>query len=44
MAVDVLTTADPMEKTGKSREHAARWVAARAAGAPLPVGQAAPPL
>ncbi|AOZ69969.1 hypothetical protein LPB142_12075 [Rhodobacter xanthinilyticus] len=43
-AVDVLTTADAMEKTGKSRAYARAWVAGRAAGAPMPVGQAAPPL
>ncbi|WGW03212.1 ferritin-like domain-containing protein [Tropicibacter oceani] len=44
MAVDVLTTADGREKTAKSRAYAAQWFAARAAGAPLPVGRAAPPL
>ncbi|HBT02137.1 MAG TPA: DUF455 domain-containing protein, partial [Citreicella sp.] len=44
MAVDVLTTADGREKTAKSRAHAAAWFAARAAGTPLPVGQATPPL
>jgi uncharacterized ferritin-like protein (DUF455 family) len=43
MAVEVLTTADPRAKTALSRAHAARWLAARAAGAPLPVGQASPP-
>ena len=43
MAVDVLTTADPAEKTARSRAHAAAWFAARDRGAPLPVGQAAPP-
>ncbi len=42
-AVDVLTTGDPMEKTAKSRAHAARWFAGRAAGTPMPVGQATPP-
>ena len=42
-AVDVLTTADPMEKTAKSRAHAADWFAARAAGTPLPLGEAVPP-
>ncbi len=44
MAVEVLTTADGRAKTALSRAHAARWFAARAAGAPLPVGTAAPPL
>ncbi|SIS92217.1 Uncharacterized conserved protein, contains ferritin-like DUF455 domain [Roseivivax lentus] len=44
MAVDVLTTADGRAKTAKSRDYAARWFAARAAGAPLPVGRAMPPL
>ncbi|MHA6344166.1 ferritin-like domain-containing protein [Roseivivax sp. CAU 1761] len=43
MAVDVLTTADGRAKTARSRAHAARWQAARAAGAALPVGRAAPP-
>lgn len=43
MAVDVLTTADGREKTARSRAHAARWMAARAAGAPLPLGRAVPP-
>jgi len=43
MAVDVLTTADGRAKTARSRAHAERWVAARAAGLPLPVGQANPP-
>ncbi len=44
MAVDVLTTADPMEKTGKSRDYAARWFAARDAGTPLEIGLAEAPL
>ena len=43
MAVQVLTTADGREKTALGRRHAATWFAARAAGAPLAVGQAAPP-
>ncbi len=43
MAVAVLTTADGRAKTRLGREMAARWFAARAAGAPLPIGQAAPP-
>lgn len=42
-AVDVLTTADPLEKTAKSRAHAAAWFAARASGAPMPIGAATPP-
>jgi uncharacterized ferritin-like protein (DUF455 family) len=44
MAVEVLTTADGREKTALGRRHAAAWFAARAAGAPLPVGEASPPL
>ena len=44
MAVEVLTTADGGDKTALGRAHAARWFAARAAGRPLPIGQAAPPL
>ncbi|MEY4872603.1 MAG: hypothetical protein RLZZ563_1933, partial [Pseudomonadota bacterium] len=43
MAVAVLTTADGRAKTALSRAHAATWFAARAAGAPLPIGQATPP-
>lgn len=43
MAVEVLTTADGREKTALGRVHAAAWFAARAAGAPLPVGRADPP-
>lgn len=44
MAVEVLTTADGRAKAALSRRHAATWVAARAAGTPLPIGQAlAPP-
>ncbi len=43
MAVAVLTTADGRAKTALSRAHAAKWFAARAAGAPLPIGQATPP-
>ena len=42
-AVQVLTTADPAEKTALSRAHAARWQAARAAGDPPTVGRATPP-
>lgn len=44
MAVEVLTTADGRAKTALGRQHAAAWFAARAAGQPLPIGQAAPPL
>lgn len=44
MAVDVLTTADGREKTAKSRDYAAQWFAARAAGTPLAIGRADPPL
>lgn len=44
MAVEVLTTADGREKTALGRRHAAAWFAARAAGAPLPVGRAEPPM
>jgi uncharacterized ferritin-like protein (DUF455 family) len=43
LAVEVLTTADGRAKTALSRAHAARWFAARAAGQPMPIGQAAPP-
>ena len=43
MADEVLTTADGRAKTALGRAHAARWFAARAAGQPLPIGQAAPP-
>ncbi|MEM6307156.1 MAG: ferritin-like domain-containing protein [Pseudomonadota bacterium] len=44
MAVDVLTTADGRAKTALSREYAATWFAARAAGTSIPVGHATPPL
>ncbi len=43
MAAEVLATADGREKTALSRRHAAAWFAARAAGAPIPVGTASPP-
>ena len=43
MAVDVLTTADARAKTALGRAHAGQWLAARAAGAPLAIGQATPP-
>lgn len=44
MAVEVLTTADGRAKTALGRRHAAAWSAARAAGAPLPIGKSEPPL
>lgn len=44
MAVQVLTTADGRAKCALSRAHAATWFAARAAGTPLPIGTAQPPL
>jgi len=44
MAVDVLTTADGRRKTAISRDHAARWRAAREAGGTIAVGSAEPPL
>ena len=44
MAVEVLMTDDGRAKAALSRAHAARWFAARAAGVPLPIGLAAPPL
>ncbi len=44
MAVQVLATADGREKTALGRKHAATWFAARAAGTPLPIGAAVPPL
>lgn len=43
MAVEVLTTADGRAKTALAHAHAAAWFAARAAGAPLSIGQASPP-
>jgi uncharacterized ferritin-like protein (DUF455 family) len=42
-AVQVLTCGDGRAKAALSRAHAADWLAARAAGAPLPVGHASPP-
>lgn len=42
-AVAVLTTADGREKTALSHHHAAAWFAARAEGAPLPIGRELPP-
>lgn len=44
MAVAVLTTADGRSKTALGRKYADEWLEARAAGSPLPIGQAAPPL
>jgi uncharacterized ferritin-like protein (DUF455 family) len=44
MAVEVLTTADGRAKTALGRRHAAAWFAARAAGMPIPLGSATPPL
>jgi hypothetical protein len=44
MAVEVLTTADGRAKTALGRKHAATWFAARAAGQPLAIGHAQPPL
>ncbi|WP_371154314.1 ferritin-like domain-containing protein [Jannaschia sp. 2305UL9-9] len=43
MAVDILTTADGRAKTALSRQHAATWRAARAAGETPEIGTAAPP-
>ncbi len=43
MADAVLRTADATEKTALSLDHAARWAASRAAGAPLEIGHATPP-
>lgn len=44
MAVAVLTTGDGRAKTALGRQHAATWFAARAAGQPMEIGRAAPPL
>lgn len=43
-AVEVLTTADALEKTAKSRLFASHWFKGRAAGQPMPIGHATPPL
>lgn len=44
MAEEVLTTADPREKTALSRRHAAAWLTSREGRAdPIPVGTATPP-
>jgi uncharacterized ferritin-like protein (DUF455 family) len=44
MAVEVLTTADGRAKTALGHRHAAAWLSARAAGTPLAIGSASPPL
>lgn len=44
MATEVLTTADGRTKTALSHQHAATWFQSRAAGAPIAIGQASPPL
>ncbi|MGH1453095.1 MAG: ferritin-like domain-containing protein [Paracoccaceae bacterium] len=44
MAVDVLTTADGRAKTALSHKYAAMWRDARAAGTPIAIGTANPPL
>ncbi|OYU18488.1 MAG: hypothetical protein CFE34_10300 [Rhodobacteraceae bacterium PARR1] len=44
MAVEVLTTADGRAKTALGRQHAATWFASRAAGQPIAIGRAEPPL
>lgn len=43
MAMTVLTTADPIEKTTLSREFAQTWRDARKAGRDIPLGHATPP-
>jgi uncharacterized ferritin-like protein (DUF455 family) len=43
MAVEVLTTADPWQKTAISCAHAARWKAARDSGEAIILGTATPP-
>ncbi|MGB3148524.1 MAG: ferritin-like domain-containing protein [Paracoccaceae bacterium] len=43
-ALEVLQTADGRQKTAISRAHAARWLAARAAGENPAIGHATPPL
>ncbi len=42
-ATEVLNTPDGRAKTALSRQHAAEWFAARAAGTLIPVGTASPP-
>ncbi|MCW1920624.1 ferritin-like domain-containing protein [Rhodobacter sp. KR11] len=44
MAVEVLTCGDALQKVSLGRAHAAAWLASRAAGVPLAVGRAEPPL
>ena len=44
MAVEVLSTADGRAKTALSRDYAAQWFAARAAGETPEIGSATPPL
>lgn len=44
MACAVLGCADGREKTALSRTYAAQWQAARAAGTPLAIGKATPPM
>lgn len=44
MAEEVLRTADGREKTALSHRYAAMWRESRAAGAPLPIGSANPPM
>ncbi|MGV8987006.1 MAG: ferritin-like domain-containing protein [Cypionkella sp.] len=44
MATEVLLTAEGRAKAALGRAHAARWFAARADGAALPIGVAEPPL
>lgn len=43
MAVEVLSTSDPWEKTALSRAHAAQWASDRAAGKAIALGRASPP-
>ena len=43
MAVEVLSTSDPLKKVATSRAHAATWRAAREAGEALELGRADPP-
>lgn len=44
MAVAVLTCNDGREKCARTHDYAARWRASRAAGIPLPLGAAQPPM
>ena len=43
MACAVLNTADGRAKTALSRDYAAQWCAARAAGDPVEIGSGTPP-